>query len=109
VAFAAAVRTTWMALVSGSEIPRAKPRANDRRRRATLGHSQPRSPQLDDTSSHFRHYPAPLRALLTSEGYGSGLVAGGVAAASVGPRFGAAPALRLAGEEDDRGGDPWGV
>jgi hypothetical protein len=38
VAFAAAVRTTWMALVSGSEIPRAKPRANDRRRRATLGH-----------------------------------------------------------------------
>jgi hypothetical protein len=50
-------------------VPRAKVRANDRRRQDTPGHSQPRSPQLDGTSGHFQPSPHTLWTLLTSEGF----------------------------------------
>jgi hypothetical protein len=51
-----------------TRIRQQNPRANDRRLRATPGHSQPRSPQLDGTSGHFQPPPDTLQTLPTSEG-----------------------------------------
>jgi len=58
---------TQTVAVSGSEIQRAKLRANDRRREESSGHNEPRSSQVDAISGDGRRRPATVKTYLTSE------------------------------------------
>jgi hypothetical protein len=58
---------TLVALASGGEIPRAKLRANDRRREGLSGYNQPRLSQQDAISGDNRRRPATAQTHLTSE------------------------------------------
>jgi hypothetical protein len=53
-------------LASLTRLLGAKLGANDHRHRATSGHVQPLSLQLDDTSGHIQHRPSTLRKCLLS-------------------------------------------